>query len=635
MSNIFPASLDEREVLNDLCQNIELVSCAQNTILFLQGQPATSYFIIFSGAVEILQTQNPEQQSYLLRKYAKELMKSLGPKFTKTTLGTYLCSLPENKGFGELALIKEGGTRATAALIQRPTEMIEVGPELYARTIKPFHVDQANVGDIYKFLQDCPLCEGMSGRNLTNIAYKIQKAKFPIHHALVYKGEKIEDILLIEKGEVKQVGVIEGVHVEIAVRGAGLIIGASELLHDHTHQAFSYEAVTAVEGYRMPLECFELLRQNRNAVKSFFRVEEEWKKLHQSRGTEKLAKVAMAVATGANKDLPSLLARDLVKLDQKEKEEQLAKKAQAKLGRGRAKSVLHYVLDPGAAAAAKQKKKSFRHSLAKLQIIEDGFPRQATSQEHANTMKWNPAVNYRGSSQYTSSSQNNTDINQSEATGKNSVLHIMHPPNLKATRDRSNDGGLTARAIQDQQTNANDRFRPQISKAHSLMDLKTPAGASSIGDFWSSKQATPKSNPRSCSSLNPSLQTASSDRTSHENNSPVMKRCASMGNTKLADSNTPTRTQKNLNTVNLSSQSHNHGHNRKKSTATFYSVPSQASQQKPRAISFQSATNLPQRKSSTSQQQKKTLLHSTSQILRPSPAPICGFPSISGKKGLP
>mmetsp|Transcript_7899 Transcript_7899/g.10298 ORF Transcript_7899/g.10298 Transcript_7899/m.10298 type:complete len:447 (+) Transcript_7899:60-1400(+) len=371
-TNIFPASLDDKEVLNDLCQNIELVSFAQNSILFIQGQPATSYFIIFTGSVEILQTKDTEQQSYLLKKYGLELKKSLGPKFSKITLGKHLCSLPENKGFGELALIKEGGTRATSALIQKPTEIIEIGPELYDRTIKSFHLDQANIGEAYNYLQECKLCKSMSGCNMTKIAYTMEKAQFPIHHTIINKGDTIDQILFIKKGELKQVGVKEGLHIEIALKGPGTIIGASELLHHQNLYHFTYQAMTVVEAYTMPLESFQFIQRNPNGIEAFFKEEEKWKKLHQSRGAAKLAKIAMAVAKGTKTNLPSLLAKDLAKLEvsKRRRGKQQPIKSQEKRSHSHAKLMLDLILHSKGDVNRKTEKER-RNRQKAIYIVED------------------------------------------------------------------------------------------------------------------------------------------------------------------------------------------------------------------------------------------------------------------------
>lgn len=143
MAELFPPGLDDVEVLRDLTQNMGVLPVDGGSLLFLQDQPATSYFIIFEGQVEILQSP-PEDKIKIValhNKFGQRLLTPLGADLSKTSLGKKLCTLRANRGFGERALLKDGGKRATHAYCPVPAKIIEIGPELYQRCLRPYHLD--------------------------------------------------------------------------------------------------------------------------------------------------------------------------------------------------------------------------------------------------------------------------------------------------------------------------------------------------------------------------------------------------------------------------------------------------------------------------------------------------------------
>jgi len=312
MTHALPPTMDEEDVLHELCQGMELLTLDQNTILFLQGQLASSYFIIFSGAVDILQSRDPKALPEITRNYASKLLQPLGSEFSRSKLGNYLCRLEVNKGFGELALIKEGSRRAASALATCPSMVIEVNKDLYSRTLKSYHIDQVNVGKVFELMREHVLFEGLTGRALTQLAYSLQTITFGARVKIGSQGDVIEKAFLICNGEISEQKLQNNMLIQRASKSKGSVIGAVDLLKGSSTYTSSFTTLTAVEGYTIPLEQFSIIMGNKSTVNKFLKLEAVCLELNNQRSNgAKLLKLVKGKKTKSGLNFSNILSHNL------------------------------------------------------------------------------------------------------------------------------------------------------------------------------------------------------------------------------------------------------------------------------------------------------------------------------------
>jgi len=239
--------------------------------------------VILRGAVEILKHTDSMPRD-MIRQYNDRLMQPLEPNFSQSRLGEHLCTLTANKGFGEMALIHDS-TRATSAFCSRTTEIIEIGADLYSRTLKHAHVNQATVGDAFALLGSLPPFQGAPAAALTRLAYRMTRATFLPHAKITSKGEKLGCIYILESGEVKMLDFHDGDTIQLAQQSNGTMIGMYEALQrEQTHQ-FGYVAAGTTTLYKMELEDFNEIRRFCQGVDSYLSQERARRLLRRARAT--------------------------------------------------------------------------------------------------------------------------------------------------------------------------------------------------------------------------------------------------------------------------------------------------------------------------------------------------------------
>jgi len=279
---IFPNAMDERESQFALCQGMILHIIEQNTIIFVQGQPGSSYYVNFSGTIDILQHRHKERAEEILSTYEGKIFQPLGADFRRSELGILLCRIPEYKGFGELALVKGTSPRAGSALASVPSELLEVRGQLYEKTLKPYHIDQANIGVVFDAIFEHPLFVGLTGRALTNLAYQMRAIKFSIRNKICNEGDKIERAFLLTNGEVQEFTIQDGVQIKTSTKSKNAVIGGEDLLKGKRCFSHGYVAASPVDGYAIPLDAFSIIMGNRRGVRVFLGLQNACSKLIKS-----------------------------------------------------------------------------------------------------------------------------------------------------------------------------------------------------------------------------------------------------------------------------------------------------------------------------------------------------------------
>jgi len=279
-ASLFPAMADEDDLIT-ICQGMTLIRAPPNTLLFLQGQPGKDYFILFKGQIEIYKANDESHRDQLLRVYTGKEMTCLGSSFSRSYFGILLACMPVNKGFGEIALMKEGGLRACAAVTSRDSEIIGINPALYKACLRQYHCDSVNIGERFNFLAQLPVFKGVRSRDTTDIAYKLKDASFSRMSKIYEIGQEITEILIILEGEVglfdnKTVELdiqdpltgepIPGAHdhtnfgLEVARVSRGTLLGALELYQGQKFHLLAARAASKVTGFVMDIPEFNQLR---------------------------------------------------------------------------------------------------------------------------------------------------------------------------------------------------------------------------------------------------------------------------------------------------------------------------------------------------------------------------------------
>jgi len=420
LSKMFPPAMDGETILDDLSQAMELLSLDTNTILFLQGQTASSYYITFSGGVDILQLYDQDAIDRNLQIYCGKIHQSLGAEFNRAKLGTYLCRLAENRGFGELALINEGSKRAASALATLPSEMIRISPEVYQRTLKPFHIDQANVGETFEIISTHILGEGLTGRALTQIAYGMESVTYAVRTKICDEGDRIDRVFLVDSGEIKELKFENDVQLELATVGKGAMIGAVDTLRGQKKYSSGFVAVSNVKGFNLSMEIFSILMANKKAVKKFLGLEASRvkfnKALHKTQTKSKQV-LGAAYRQGTYTDF---LARNLTLVGQPENRD--AERSIQECSHERSFQDNSVRLQD---TSTKTNKRQVR-------IVElDGctsLPKKIAPALPQNRQAKEKAKKLTGSSD---------SKNYKEATGNISIVKVQVPPDLKTTANET------------------------------------------------------------------------------------------------------------------------------------------------------------------------------------------------------
>jgi len=282
LSKMIPkAMIEEHDLIEKLCQQLQFVNLEKNTIIFLQGQPATSHYLIFSGHVEIHHTNCPDEAARIRHEYGDKIQTSLGPYFARERIGEHQARVEESYGFGEVR--SDDDHHTVSAIAPVPCELIEIGADLYTETLKPFHEDQEIIGEAFEILHNHILCRGLSGRVLTKVAYEMEAVKFSPRTKICLEGSPIQHVILIDRGAVKELKLENKVQVEVSVRIKGMLLGAVELLHHATHYAHSYVAVTPTVGFTISKHGFDTLMSHKDSVQAFLDMEEAFSEMTTAR----------------------------------------------------------------------------------------------------------------------------------------------------------------------------------------------------------------------------------------------------------------------------------------------------------------------------------------------------------------
>jgi len=306
-----PAAMDEEEILADLCQGVKFLQVDENALIFIQGQPGHLYYVIFSGAVDIQQTRDPSLVHELLHKYAEKLNQTLGPEFDRSKLGSHLCRLSQNKGFGEGCLLKEGTMRAASALTCQPTELLEIESALFSRTFKIYHGTENNtvMEEVFELIRSLALCKGLPGRVLTQIAFQTKTFGCSLRSKICSEGDQIEKVILIREGEVRETKMKKDVQIEVSTHGNGFYIGALDLLKGKSRFTHGYQAVTNIQGYAISLEGFSLIAGNVESVQTFLELEAAREQLHKKTALTKQTSTVTHLAKGGLRQIASAFQR--------------------------------------------------------------------------------------------------------------------------------------------------------------------------------------------------------------------------------------------------------------------------------------------------------------------------------------
>jgi len=276
-----PIVLDDRDVLTELCQGLKFLQIPQNQIVFLQGQPATSYYITFTGTVDIHEVLDHDAALSILQKYNGKLLAKLNSSFNRFELGSHVCRFQDNKSFGELALLTDGGKRTASAVTSSSAELIVVEPELYARTLKPYHADQAKFGHILQRVKELELCKGLSGRDITQIAKETRDVSIPFRSKICSAGSTIENVIYISEGEIRETSTRSD-RTEASVNGKGFYIGAVDILQGNTKFTNTYHTVSNVKCLSISLEGFSFMIKNEDNAQHLLDLENARNHLHST-----------------------------------------------------------------------------------------------------------------------------------------------------------------------------------------------------------------------------------------------------------------------------------------------------------------------------------------------------------------
>lgn len=205
--------------LEDVAQNIIYQEYAPKELIFLQTEIGTSYYIIFSGSVNIMLADLKNVDMSLHKEYVDQKFKIEHEGFPKLqnspitetakTLGSSISlakileNLSQGKYFGELALMSKEPIRTATAIASDYTELLSIHKNYFDKYIRPHHFLSEDFEDQINYLVTVDIFNDWNISRTSSIVYWSKCCHYRNSTVIHKQGDKIEGIDFIYEGMVK------------------------------------------------------------------------------------------------------------------------------------------------------------------------------------------------------------------------------------------------------------------------------------------------------------------------------------------------------------------------------------------------------------------------------------------------
>ncbi len=264
-----------------LCNEIDYFPCLGKSIMFLQGDFGSVYYIIARGQVALYLEKSKDREMQI----GTEFGKWRGVPYTEdlstlNRLGFNIATLKEGQGFGEFAILSTTGKlrMCAAVAITDDTLIFVLHGDTYNAVLRQHHYRSKQLSQATALLKQLPLFNTFSFSKLSQIAYGMKSSSFTNTSVLVKGGAAIKTVLLVNSGQVKVLRPLakrkepsnaDGVYnaqetlemrlpkLALAIMGRGCIIGQHELYNGLETFQNTYICCSPVcEVFEMPTNIF-------------------------------------------------------------------------------------------------------------------------------------------------------------------------------------------------------------------------------------------------------------------------------------------------------------------------------------------------------------------------------------------
>jgi len=260
--------VNDSDLQRMVCQSMKVTSLPLNSLIYVQGQEASSYFVLLEGSVSIYFTHFRVKQKQLSDMYGtftqEETRQVLDPGTNMSLYGQKTAQVPIEKGFGE---VPKGQTEwSSTAIATMRSEVLEIPMGLYQQCLQMRDSPHLGMEDGVNFLHSVPLFESAKTITLSDITYRLHFRHYQRGEVVVKGGDPINMIFMVYSGEasVKQKFTVSStdlyyhtkghtVEYEICKSISGALIGALDVLEGRDMHSYTVHASTALDILEMSI----------------------------------------------------------------------------------------------------------------------------------------------------------------------------------------------------------------------------------------------------------------------------------------------------------------------------------------------------------------------------------------------
>eukprot|EP00602_Paraphysomonas_sp_CaronLab_P004989 CAMPEP_0185029088 /NCGR_PEP_ID=MMETSP1103-20130426/15187_1 /TAXON_ID=36769 /ORGANISM="Paraphysomonas bandaiensis, Strain Caron Lab Isolate" /LENGTH=714 /DNA_ID=CAMNT_0027563705 /DNA_START=122 /DNA_END=2266 /DNA_ORIENTATION=+ len=268
--------------MDQLCNEIDWVACYGRSLIFLQGDFGSCYYIIAQGTVDLYIESSKENEMTNCRLYGDLRGKNINEEDC-CDLGKRIATLTEGKGFGELAILSATHQfrGATAVASDDQSLLLVLHASTYNAVFRRHHFKQQQLSSAMQLLREIPALKWYSLTKCQQMCYKLTSRSYSNRCVIAKAGQPVKSVFIINTGLVKAVhtnrkpsstepasppsGVEEvqtssrmtGAPLYVVEHGRGQLIGQWEVLQGLDKFQMTYVTCGPVEAFELSREHFE------------------------------------------------------------------------------------------------------------------------------------------------------------------------------------------------------------------------------------------------------------------------------------------------------------------------------------------------------------------------------------------